>query len=402
MSIDEQAARSTLTSSLVALFVESLLFGVFAVLYAICTWLLVFRDTRGARGRCLRDIVLFVASTLMFVLTLIHVALDVHIVLRAFVANGGDLRKMSSTIEVFNGLSNAAGAAKFGIYVTQVLLGDGFMIYRAFIVWDRRPRVTVSPLILLTVEVLLGYYITFAGTASPANRPEASTLTALVNAFFLLSVATNLISTGLIMVPILRSDYEVQGYLADHSQGRSVKWRVFESILQSAAIYSIASISLAITSFVSPTVGFPACHSVFPSVIVSAACLPSSPPNDGIVFLLIVARICSHTTASDLPRHSIVQLNRETMASCPNIPVVVQERDIEPTSPSSLRSLPIAIHVSVSTTSDRESAFSYERASQSSLSKLLEAVDASPLPQSASPESRPMSPKVWSLDEEMR
>ena len=66
-----KAARSTLTSSLVALFVESLLFGVFAVLYAICTWLLVFRDARGARGRCLRDIVLFVASTLMFVLTLI-------------------------------------------------------------------------------------------------------------------------------------------------------------------------------------------------------------------------------------------------------------------------------------------------------------------------------------------
>ena len=50
---------------------------------------------------------------------------------------------------------------------------------------------------MMTPSAVLGYYITFAGTASPANRPEASTLTALVNAFFLLSVATNLISTGL-------------------------------------------------------------------------------------------------------------------------------------------------------------------------------------------------------------
>ena len=56
---------------------------------------------------------------------------------------------------------------------------------------------------------------------------------------------------------------------------RGVKWRVLESILQSAAIYSVASISLAVTSFTSPTIAFPALHSVFPSVIVRI--LPSSP-----------------------------------------------------------------------------------------------------------------------------
>ena len=50
---------------------------------------------------------------------------------------------------------------------------------------------------MMTPSAVLGYYITFAGTASPANRPEASTLMPLVNAFFLLSVATNPISTGL-------------------------------------------------------------------------------------------------------------------------------------------------------------------------------------------------------------
>ena len=51
---------------------------------------------------------------------------------------------------------------------------------------------------------------------------------------------------------------------------RAAKWQVFESILQSAAIYSVASISLAVTAFTSPTIVFPALHSVFPSVIVRA------------------------------------------------------------------------------------------------------------------------------------
>ena len=59
---------------------------------------------------------------------------------------------------------------------------------------------------------------------------------------------------------------------------QNVMWRVVESILQSAAIYSVASISLAVTSFLSPTVVFPACHSVFPSVIVSVSYHPALHP----------------------------------------------------------------------------------------------------------------------------
>ena len=74
---------------------------------------------------------------------------------------------------------------------------------------------------------------------------------------------------GLIMRRILWSNVEAQGCYPNDWPTRSVKWRVFESILQSAAIYSVASLSLAVTAFVSPTIAFPACHSVFPSIIVS-------------------------------------------------------------------------------------------------------------------------------------
>ncbi len=72
------------------------------------------------------------------------------------------------------------------------------------------------------------------------------------------------------MKRILCSSIDVQEYYPEDSPVRSVKWRVFESILQSAAIYSAASLSLAVTAFVSPTIAFPALHSVFPSVIVSS------------------------------------------------------------------------------------------------------------------------------------
>ena len=62
-------ARSTLTSGVIAFFIESLLFGVFAITYGICGWILLLRDKLLCHSA--RNIVLFVASTLMFMLTLV-------------------------------------------------------------------------------------------------------------------------------------------------------------------------------------------------------------------------------------------------------------------------------------------------------------------------------------------
>ena len=44
--------------------------------------------------------------------------------------------------------------------------------------------------------------------------------------------------------------------------------RVVEAVVQSAAIYSVASISLVVTIFLSPNIGYSACLCVFPPLIV--------------------------------------------------------------------------------------------------------------------------------------
>ncbi|PIL26567.1 hypothetical protein GSI_12325 [Ganoderma sinense ZZ0214-1] len=348
--------RSTLASGIAAFFVESLLFGAFAVTYGICTWILLFRD-RGVGGST-RNVVLFSASSVIFVLALVHMALDLHVLLDTFVARGGDLQTEASVFDDWNALSNTLGAAKFGIYVTQVLVGDSFMAYRAYIVWDRSVRVVVLPAILLFGEVVIGYYISFSGPIVMKNLQTdvASCVDALVQAFFILSAVTNLLSTGLIMKRILTSSVGSHDVIP-RALCRGAKWRVFESILQSAAIYSVASISLAATSFTSPTIAFPALHSVFPSVI-------------GIVFLLIVVRITRSApagsgsgSAGELGRRSMHQLNGSSCQipslslSLSTSTTAVHTVDVERRGRlSSPLASPIAIHVSVSTTSDTASA----------------------------------------------
>lgn len=76
-------------------------------------------------------------------------------------------------------------------------------------------------------------------------------------------------SVGLIMKRILWPATKHARVASNGSKTKSVRRRVVESVIQSAAIYSVASISFGITSFLSPDIGFPICHSLFPPVIVS-------------------------------------------------------------------------------------------------------------------------------------
>ena len=76
----------------------------------------------------------------------------------------------------------------------------------------------------------------------------------------------------LIMWRVLRQKgSEVQDHWDWHSLAlfNFVRYRrVFGAIIQSAAIYSVASISLLVTTLISPNIGFYACLSVFPPLIV--------------------------------------------------------------------------------------------------------------------------------------
>ncbi len=77
------------------------------------------------------------------------------------------------------------------------------------------------------------------------------------------------LDAGLIMKRILWPATKHARVASNGSKTKSVRRRVVESVIQSAAIYSVASISFGITSFLSPDIGFPICHSLFPPVIVS-------------------------------------------------------------------------------------------------------------------------------------
>ena len=54
--------------------------------------------------------------------------------------------------------------------------------------------------------------------------------------------------------------------------------RLIEAIIESAAIYSLTSISLLVTSIVSPNIGYTACMCAFPPLIVRFLLPPNWSP----------------------------------------------------------------------------------------------------------------------------
>lgn len=110
--------------------------------------------------------------------------------------------------------------------------------------------------------------------------------------YFMMTLLTNVLATGkhssihptphgklttkrhvaLVMRPLLVSRRGVREYRPKGSQLRTVRWRVMESILQSAAVFTISSLCFTVTTFVS-ALGVSFSHYFFPPVVVSI--LPS-------------------------------------------------------------------------------------------------------------------------------
>lgn len=116
---------------------------------------------------------------------------------------------------------------------------------------------------------------------------SAANLKALIGirVYFLMTVATNVISlsthpisctffellltahTVMIMKPLLGSRSAMGEYRPKGSQLRTVRWRVMESILQSAAIFLVSSIVYTVMTFVSP-LGFGFWHYISHPIVV--------------------------------------------------------------------------------------------------------------------------------------
>ncbi|KAI0669111.1 hypothetical protein C8Q78DRAFT_1071091 [Trametes maxima] len=267
-------------AELIALFLESMLFGAFTVLYAIAIWILLYREK--LRGRSTLNRMLFGTTTIMWVLSVAHLAIDVVRAVQGFVVWGGT---PNGTNSFYARISDPTEVAKNVIYISMTLVADSFVTYRLFVVWNRVWWILVVPCVLLVATAIAGYGACVEiGLAKEGNAIFADNLQPWIRAFFSLSLTTNLLATLLIAARIMWSNRRVRKYRASGAAVGS-HWEVVETMIQSAAVYSAALASLLGTYLAGSNAQY--------------VCLDALQPLIGVVFTLIIIRVGLGYTMND-------------------------------------------------------------------------------------------------------
>ncbi|KAI0776593.1 hypothetical protein BD413DRAFT_468701 [Trametes elegans] len=228
-------------AELIALAIEGLVFGALTVLYAISVWVFMYRKRAG---RSTSSKWMFMTVTSLFVLALVHFGINIQRAIDGFVNHA---HTSAETTHFYGQLNNPLHVTKSMLFCTQTVVGDSFVIYRLYVIWDRRKAIIILPVLLLVGTAVSGYAagIQFALGTGGSRTVFEDDVRPWITSLLSLSLATNVLVTVLIVGRVLWYRNKARPYRTGDS---AATYRgAFELIIQSAAVYSAALVSLIIT-----------------------------------------------------------------------------------------------------------------------------------------------------------
>ncbi|KAJ6461225.1 hypothetical protein C8R47DRAFT_1225917 [Mycena vitilis] len=222
-------------ASLVALWVESILYGGYAVLFGICVHILYSRRSPGTPV----NLLLLVTAVLMFSMSTIHICIGLARGLTAFIDRTGSPNGAS---EYYGEIWLWINIFKQALYVTNNIVTDSLVIYRCYVVWSFSYRVVAFPVIMLLATSVCGY-VAVAQFAQlvPGQDVFTTTIAEWGTTLFSLSLGTNIIVTSLI------AEYTgLEGGPKYSSLGTHNYQNTIAIVLESGIIYSVGLVTLLI------------------------------------------------------------------------------------------------------------------------------------------------------------
>jgi len=256
------------TAELLALLLETLLYGIFLTLYFVVI-ALFWRNSRDKTLVRQRKFIVPVAST-MLALATAHLIVDFVRILQAFVFELETTK--GGAIAYYHKIQSPLYITTKVLYVLQTTLGDGFLIWRLYIVYGKKLKFAAPFLVMLTVNMIVG----FVACATISRAIPGTTIFAAakqwIATFFSLTMCINVLCTGTIVWRIWSRSWGRAGgsYIA-----------IIAVIIESGALYTFSVLALLI-AFLSGSDG-------------QNAALDAVQPIVGIIFLLLILQIRLHT-----------------------------------------------------------------------------------------------------------
>ncbi|KAH9167706.1 hypothetical protein EDB89DRAFT_111322 [Lactarius sanguifluus] len=219
-------AISFSSSELLALCFESVLYGVYLVLFVGCIKVLISKRRRRSGG----NIRLVLISSTLFVLITWHEIIDA---IRLYMAYKQSQTNTGADLYYAHAAS-LLSVMKTAVYLAETLASDLFILYRCYVVWNASLAVVTLPVLLYLADMGTGIAAVY-GLSQLEKKQDAVFVIEqerITNSFFSCTLAVNSVCTGLIAYRIWRTQRQTR----DAKMGSNLT-HVSIIVIESGAIY---------------------------------------------------------------------------------------------------------------------------------------------------------------------
>ncbi|TFY71475.1 hypothetical protein EVG20_g1542 [Dentipellis fragilis] len=206
---------------LVALFVESITYGICITISIVTTLVLMRAKAEGG----VADFRLLGALLFMLVTATVHVVLSLIRVFDAFL-----LSSDVTPVEYLTDPSNPVFRGKIAVLVLQSLLGDGVNIWRCFVVYNRKLKAVAIPSAITLAGIVSGCFVLTTLSRTHGSWPSFNNLSRWITAYDTLMMSTNIYCTVAIAFKIYTT--------GSHRTNLGSLLPVFVAIIETGALYT--------------------------------------------------------------------------------------------------------------------------------------------------------------------
>ncbi|KAF9039228.1 hypothetical protein BJ165DRAFT_374873 [Panaeolus papilionaceus] len=240
------------------------------------------------------------AAMLMFTFASLDVAFHLRHNLDAFIAYDGD------PIDEFLKTSHWLSVMKMVCYVVQTFIGDSILLYRCWVVYNKRWLVVVGPVILwlgTTVCGALTVYVQATLDDTSGALLNVSSLVPFITSMLCLTLVINVLTTSLIVHRIWKIRREVRYRSTIHSQ--SPLTSVLIVLIESGLMYTCSIVILFALYMTSNNAQYGVSNAVVQIIGITFNLIITSVDRGEAVEPPPLSHLSRHGSAGNMPLHLI-------------------------------------------------------------------------------------------------
>lgn len=226
---------------IVGLFMACVFYGIYLVTFFSCIRVLLWRDGKRKEWSAINK-TMVVAALLMLVFASLDVAFGLRHNLDAFVY---EFAKGQHPKVEFAKISKWLNVMKFVNYSAQTFIGDGILLYRCFVIYNRKWWVVLLPMLMwIATAVCSGFTVYIEATIGNGDLGQ-SQFEPFISSTLSLTLATNVITTGLIVYRIYRIQNRSSNTAFTFGSGTTSPYsRLIRTLIECGALYTASIIVL--------------------------------------------------------------------------------------------------------------------------------------------------------------